>query len=383
MKRVVLLMCVFAFFLGCIATGGVEKNEKVLGANTGIGVLEFRTILQELPPGGQSYMSMVVRNNIDGAVARNVTVQLDNIYPFYLLNCTGGIIKEDELMMKQSKYDPDKKCATMYPYDYDTGLGMAQHGIKELYPGDEYDFLWGYQAPENAIIKGIYYKHQLYYTLEYDYSVANYFNVMAMSSQESLRRQRGGEALVLSTTSDTSAADVKVDVSAQQVLYNLDGEALENYFTFKLTNMGVGVLSGDKVSNLTVIIPYNVDVLYNVKSDELTQLSSSESDVVRTVYSISPTAPLNKDYGWKQWVSITKDGEFLGGELSASIDPETLIGQAVYTIPYKQADIVTLQSARIPIQTYTFFILLEYRYSIEGSIPLYIRPLIAEAGEEI
>jgi len=329
----IILIGLLVFFSGCTFlggdTGGVSETK--LKSTIGLGVTSFEPVHLQLPPGAESYIQLNVRNNAEGRTAYNVTVLLDNIAPFQLLNCKGEIVSETDARAEE--------CSDLYD-DNKKNLNYNEHFIETFYPGEEINFIWGYKAPQNSVVKGIYYKHDIYYIINYDYSLGAYYNIEAISEEEAARRKSQGLSDKILQSYDESAGPLKIEVGDSQVSYSEGGPDLVQYFIFDIANKGGGLISEDKESTIRILYPtasVNIDPNY-------------------------------AQYGW------TLDEDNL--MLIKTIDPKTLSEKKRFYVPFK------LKNRDLPIQTLTFAILLDYTYTLEGSTELHVKPLGAEEGVE-
>ncbi|TFG99445.1 MAG: hypothetical protein E4H14_20275, partial [Candidatus Thorarchaeota archaeon] len=144
------LTIVFVVFslalLGC--TAPTSDEETVLYNFEGIGTLSFGLpvipgqspsgTIQVVPPDGDAYISLLLRNNAEGDYASNIIVRLENVEPF--------LIKECHNEKSPSAYrDAGENCA---PYSEDGGLMYSEHKLGEMYPDQEVEFFWTLVAPE-------------------------------------------------------------------------------------------------------------------------------------------------------------------------------------------------------------------------------------------
>ncbi len=387
-KNIVLMLSLLVFLSGCSALGGGQvsttaTSESKLNVFDGVGVLSFLPIQELVLPDGQSYLELTIRNNAEGQTAKNIVVTLDNIEPFNLLDCVGNPIPFEDFGKKHSEYTTKYKeqivtCDKVYArcesndddcgfflYDADEIVNVTQHGLKELFTGDEYDFIWGFKAPAVGTIKGIYYKQDLYYVVEFDYGTNGYYNLVAMSNTEAQRRRDSGETLTISTAQDTSAGPIRLVFDSQQVFFDVVGGQIVQNFIFGIENRGSGVLSENKKATLIARVPSELVVQTNCKD--------------WWDYSVATETACQKVGG-----ALNEAGYCTACSASnvlvKELDSSDLVGRRDVYIPFRINDNVmqVLRDNNIPLSTYTFFAEVNYTYAIDGSTTLQVRPIGGE-----
>ncbi|PIN99632.1 hypothetical protein COT72_05125 [archaeon CG10_big_fil_rev_8_21_14_0_10_43_11] len=377
---IVVLIAATLFLSGCSALGaGAQtsstQSESKLSAFQGIGVLSFIPIQEQLLPGGQSYVELTIRNNALGQVAKNIVITLDHIHPFSLLDCTGSEIPLESISVSNQDYlvsyqDEQVACDKVYGrcdpldsdcgfflYDNDSRVALNQHGLLELFTGDEYDFIWGVKAPEVGAIKGIYYKQDLYYIVEYDYGVNGFYNLIAMSNTEAQRRRDVGESLNVPIDEQNSAGPIDVVFEDEQVFFDVLGSQIVQNFIFTIENKGTGVLSEGTDARVVSRIPDELDVQSSCANWWDGHLVQNEDGTYRTEEGCA-----NKDI------------------LYRDITSQDFFGSLEFFVPFKinEQTLTLLRDNNIPLTTFTFFVDMNYTYSIEGSTTLQVRPLGGE-----
>ena len=415
-KRIVALLFLTVFVSGCTqqAAGSTKESETLLNKFQGIAVLQFAPLKAQLLPGASTYLQLRIRNNALGKTARNVTVRIEGLGLYHLLDCVSNPISSDDLYKFNSKdavelYDDiggndiyyidisktplqqycndecseDVTCGNLYAaalgycsdeevatgaceeeiflFDKDRELRVTEHGINYLFTGDEYDFMWGIKAPDDPTISGIYYKQNIYYTIHYDYSSENYFSVVAMSDEEVNRRRETGESLKVESSGSSTAGPLEVSQVQVPVYFQSVGGSLEHTFVFNVVNRGEGSLAKtvNKNNTLIVTIPEGLEVTDNCKKwwDEVKCEDFEFLECEDTI----PCYDLAKDYRI----------------LIKRIKPEELVGTFNLQVPFKinPTELAFLRENNIPLKTYLFKVEMNYTYSLEGFTSIHTKPL--------
>jgi hypothetical protein len=411
MRKTMVLIASIVILSGCVQKETTETTtavETTLQGFQGIGVLDFSPIKNQLAPGASTYLKLRIRNNALGKTARNVIVKLDGLGLYSLLDCLSEPVPFEGLDTLNSEYDvphPEggtTTCGalygealgggTLYLYDMDAGLSVIEHGISRLFEGDEYEFYWGIIAPSNAEISGIYYKQDIFYNIQYDYTVENYFNLVAMSSQEFERRRDMGESTIVETDSTVTAGPIGVSQEAQMIEFPSTGQSsLEYSFVVNIANQGEGALSNDKDSVVQITLPEGIEVTENCK----TWWEGDVAEVERGGWCLAGLCFCNFIYGFRTKTNncdttgtctcskqvpvdckATANSDS-GGYMLKTLTAKELAGGYNLQVPFKldPDEIKYLRENFIPIKTYTFKVEMDYTYNLEDSTSVHTRPI--------
>jgi hypothetical protein len=234
-KKFIMLTILFLLATyGCVSQE--QEQDPKLQKFQDIGVLSFGPKTDKIPPGRYAYISLVIRNNLLGDMAGNVTASLDNVYPFRIVE-------------NGSEHGPDDIRSSGIPYyDGDLGLKYRQHRIINFFPDQEMEFFWILRAPNASEIANMWYEHPIYYTLDYDYKMNAYQEVIAMSESEySYRRERNA---LPTPGAIISAGPISIIPATQQIVIFNPGEASSFIYSFDMKNIGKGMLKPG--TNLTL-----------------------------------------------------------------------------------------------------------------------------------
>lgn len=223
---------------GCVSQE--EEQDPKLQKFQDIGVLSFGPKVDKVPPGRYAYISLVIRNNLLGEMASNVTASLDNVYPFKIIE--GNV-----------PHGPDDIRTNNTYYDGDAGLSYRQHRITKFFPDQEMEFFWILKAPNASEIANMWYEHTIYYTLDYAYKMNAYQEVIAMTESEySYRRERNA---LPTPAALISAGPISVVPATQaHVIFN-PNEVSSFTYAFDMKNIGKGMLKPG--TNLTLSFNYS------------------------------------------------------------------------------------------------------------------------------
>lgn len=352
MRKTIFALTCIILILGCIGTGKKNVAETKLTAYQGLGILSFEPRGgKEAPPGGENYLSLVVRNNAAGGKASNIVASIDNVEPFKIRDCKGNYV---------SSSDPNTACVN--PIFLDTGYPYSQHRLSKLDSGEEMEMLWLIRAPAGPEITQSEYSQKIYATLSYDYTVSSGVNIVALSQDEITRRRTAKEDYNVRGETTNTAGDLSInsETTVQPVIFPSEGEVSPTYYLiFNVENVGQGLPQGDVF--ITIYAPKGIIV---------------ESNIAR-----SP------DYKWGVVDSNTADGTYtirdnkLTCNMASSVykkdcgitDTDIILGNT-FILPFKISELKTLNDAGITEKTYTFFIDVGYSYLISSDTQITVKP---------
>jgi len=346
---------VMSLLLGCNGNNPAANtvSEPQLTSFDGVKVINFKPYRNDLLPADQTYIALKVRNNALGKSAINVTATIYDLGEYGLLDCLGNLYTNTGINNQDYRNLDGTNCSVYYQqvsgasspfflYDLDSQLTVDSHGIQSLFPGDEYDFYWGIRAPSSAQIGDLYYKHDIHYSVDFDYSTDGAVNLVGLSSNEYQRRVDAGESTAVSSASDQTAGPIYVSASNTQMIYDSSVGQVNQDMVVTLENKGTGLLSGD-LNIINVTIPEGIQVLPS-----------------------SSTWWTASGNGW----------------IARSVSQSDLAKSLTLHIPYRITDsfFTFLRSNNIPVNTFTFLYTMNYTYAIDGTFEMRSRPLIIYGG---
>ena len=378
MKKISLMLVIclglVVLSLGCLTPE--PTNETKLEVTEGIGVVGTLNI-DKISPGLDGYVSLVIRNNLEGENAKDLIISLDNVKPFGIFEC-GGV------------QDPDiPRPSTCTGFlDLDDTLAFRQHGTSRVFPGEELEVYWRLRAPSKDEISDIALEHPIYYDIEYSYRTSFNENIVFMSKQEIIRRRQLGEEWRITGSSGMGAGEIRIEGTTDQpqtffFAYPDDISASESNFTFFLSYNVENKGDGFPISDMVVIVEYPKGKTYN---------------------SVLPVADL-EEYGWYNWLNFTENcttgdgprencGNWAKGVIGeddwqkvGETNKDNLIARKVsrdefvelfpINIPFvlTSAELTELKQRNIPLKIYTFKIYTMYRYFTEGKEYITVYPL--------
>jgi len=342
-KNVFLTIVLASLVLGCTAAGAGEETK--LSGTQGLGILSFGTQSStSIYPGSQLFLSLLLRNNALGSTSENVTVSLENVRPFTLIDCTGSLVDPE-----QDRLDNDS-CSNPILFS-DNGLLNSQHKLNYVFPDEELEVLWLLRAPTGGETAHNSYDHKIYVYLNYNYTMRSSVNVIGLSQDEVMkRRTEGVQVTGVRGDTITSAGDLGVDTSqtVQPMMFpTTKGRSPEYYLSFSIKNtVGAGGGLPRGVVNVTVHTPPGILI----------------ADKAESI-----------DYDWDILECETPTGD--GGEecvVNKKIESTSVIIGNNLVMPYEIStdELELLVDNSIGEKTYTFYIEMDYEYYISSDATL-------------
>lgn len=281
-------MTIMAIILlsGCVSRP-VATEEVKISKTTGIGVLDFGVVVQEMVADTYNYIILSIRNNAEGNNAKDIRASLDNVEPFTIYECN----------LEHEPTDLRVDVCNQFFDDYD--VPYRSHKINEMIPDEEIQFFWNVKAPTDSEIVDMGLEHTVYYTLEYNYTSTVTQTIAAISQEEYLELSKEGP-VSLSGQTISSPGELKLESNTQQPLIFSEGSEVPLDFTleFDITNTGDGVpMPGTRIlvavkkgdlteygENLRGWTAYGKDMSCETLSD-YPDLYSQECDTGHTSYS--------------------------------------------------------------------------------------------------
>lgn len=363
------ILIFLALIFGC--TGGTQgpANETKLEVTEGVGIVGTLKI-DSLNPGLDGYVTLTVRNNLGGEIARNVIISLDNVDPFKIYECGAP----------HNASDNRTECAGQL--DLDRNNPYATHETSRLSPGEEIDVLWRLRAPNADTISNIALKHPLYYNVEYTYRTSFHQNIVFMSQQEQLRRKQAGEDYQISGESGMGAGELRISGTTQQpIIYffnNEQGPETANFsfpLQFSVENQGTGI----PMSDVIVLFEYPV----STATGQTPVVPDDEMSIYGWYNWNNANAPTNYLQS-KENINSTFGDDFstMGGTdhsrlLYKVVKKEDFIKSFDIFIPLKltAAELTNLKYSNTPLKIYTFKVYTMYTYFIEGKDYINVYPI--------
>ena len=368
MKKLIALtsLAFLILVLGCLQTGPVKEVVLAPNEGVGLGLPGFSLLDKVVRPNSITFLSISIRNNAEGQIARNVIVSIDNIEPFKLVACSGNVTEPTIL------YSEIPECGIYYDLDMRgrggaSSLHLNQHGTSELLPGQELELMWTLKSPPAELLGGICMcednnnPHQLYSTMDYDYKMIAQENIVYMSNEEYRKiKQENGTVNIPSTFKQT-AGEFKIDHLTQiPKLYFATTElAQATDLSYEIYNRGKGF----SPSGITIIIEYPPQM---------------------------EPASAYKDFGWETNEELGADERTAIRRNFPEIDmshilfrhiPEDRIRPGIkfpVTAPLelKKDELSSLIAFSIPQKTYNIGVYLYYTYRVENLGRISVSPAI-------
>lgn len=355
MKKILIINLAFAFLIvftmGCLE--GRPTEETKLDVVEGIGVIGI-TRIDELRPGLAGSFLITVRSNLEGVGASNVTISLENVRPFRIVEC-GDVLEPNEIRTCSGQLDSDEN------------LPVRSRRTSKMFPGEEIDVFWRLQAPSAEEIFNIALRHPIYYIIEYDYKVSFMETVAFMSQEESFRRREAGEG-TLEGSSGITAGELKISsITRQPVLYTFQEDVTEyKPYDFILSYSIENVGKGFPISDLSLIMIYEdgVGPIKDVTCEEYgwCVMKEEEEELFKEIF---------EDDDWEE----IKENE--NNLLVKRINSTEMMDFFNVFIPMEITDeeMETLSRRRTPIKIYSFNMYGAYRYYIEGKDYIDVFPI--------
>jgi len=342
MKKTIFALICMVLVLGCAGTSNKNSEEKKLTVYQGLGILAFEPRGgNEAPPGGENYLSLVVRNNAGGANAENIVASIDNVEPFVIRDCRGDYVLPSTI----------RTAECVNPIFNDRNLPYTQHELTRLESGEEMEMLWLIRAPTGPEITQSEYSHTIYATLAYDYKVSAGVNIVALSQDEVTRRRTAKENynIVGITTNTAGDLSINTQTTTQPIIFPSTGSTSPTYYLiFNVENVGQGLpqKKTGKPMRVTIYAPQGILV---------------ESTIAKS-----------SDYGWTR-VEPDADNTYTIINEDESLVNDVILGNT-FVLPFRINEIGTLNNAGITEKTYTFFIDVEYSYIISSETRIVVKP---------
>lgn len=252
MKKTIILVMGVLLLSGCIRQE--TTTETKITSSQGIGVLEYRAVVNQMLTGTFNYVLLSVRNNAGGSSAKNIRASLENVQPFRMYECN------------QEQNPSAERLAVCNQFFDDVGIPYRSHRVNQMLPNEELQFFWNIKAPPGEEIVNMQYSQVIYYTLEYDYVSTVTQTIVGISQEEYLERSQEGPVSIAGQTI-TSPGEIRLESKTQQPLIYSEGSPtpLEFMLQFDIKNVGNGVIKP------------GTDILVAVKKDALTSVKSSEA----------------------------------------------------------------------------------------------------------
>lgn len=253
MKKIVFLLIGVLLLSGCIREE--TTTETKITKTQGIGVLEYRAVVNEMLADTYNYVLLSVRNNAGGSSAKKIIASLENVQPFKMYECN------------QEQDPSDERLSVCNQFFDDVGIPYRSHRINQMLPNEEIQFFWNLQAPTDEEIVNMQYSQTIYYTLEYHYVSTVTQTIVGISQEEYLERSQEGPVNIAGQTIK-SPGEISLESKTQQPLIYSEGSAtpLEFRLQFDISNVGSGVLKP------------GTDILIAVKKDALTDVIEGEAE---------------------------------------------------------------------------------------------------------
>ncbi len=340
LKKIIPILAV-VLVLGCIQAPAEETK---LMESEGLGILLFGLPsnpenpvieIEKVPANSDAFLSLILRNNAEGDIAKDITVSLDNVEPFDIVECG-------------DQHSPvAQRTEACYGSIYDDRLedDYRTHRINEMRPDEELEFFWVLKSPSKLITGGLYYQHPIYVSVNYHYHTSIYTGVAAMTFQEYSSRKSGGGSLT--GTSTSSAGEVIVYSQTSEPILYVQGSPGSFVLKLLITNRGNGIPKPNEKVNLTIEFDKNL-----VELNGETTVDVANQNQLRW---------FNTEYGANK-----QDRESL---LLQQIEPINLISNS-YTInvPFK------LLESNANYQILPFYVRISYDYSLESQTALGVIP---------
>ncbi len=342
-KKLFPLVIVF-LVLGCVQQTGEETK---LQENEGLGILLFGMPtnpanpvieVEKVPPKSHAFLSLILRNNAEGNIARDIRVSLDNVDPFKIIEC--GIPHN------ATDFRDEECCGYDGIYD-DICDGKTDqyrtHRINRMNPDEELEFFWVLESPTKYTTGNMYYEHTIYALVSYHYHTSIYVGIAAMNFQEYSSRKSSGAPL--SGTSTSSAGEIKViSLTNEPVLYS---QSSPGNFILKLqlVNQGTGITDPNKKINLT--IEYDKNLVGLGEEADIQEATEQE----------------------KSWFKREYGAKSVDGLLLKQIDNENLLtGSYLINIPFEMLE------STANYQIIPFYIRISYDYMLESQAKIGVIP---------
>lgn len=326
----------FLFLAGC--TGPTKaKEEPVLLKFQDIGVLLFDTPEDSVITGEVFPVVLHIRNNALGQEAENITVSLDNVKPFLLLDCEGTPVDSNEIRGMNSKCIKGGANSLDPQLNLDPYLTYREYGMRSIDSDLEKTFYWVLQAPNDTEV-GKVFNHVLYYNIKYTYKIENSLNVVYVSQDEKTELESQGVEIPVSEVFTTAGAISLESLTDPQLKFYVSTNINPvQYIGFKLKNDGYG-FAGDTTLKFT----YDPKVL----SVSLSQLQG----------------------GWSCDVLLGKCTKTL-----SALEMTTETGTQRIPVTLTNEERQRLIDGNIPISTYTTIIEVQYPYTLSGYVSVNIK----------
>jgi len=236
---------------GCtLPFGETQAEETKISVTDGIGVLEYQAVVNKMLSDTYNYILLSVRNNAGGSNAKNIEASLENVEPFSVYECS------------QEHGPSDVREIICNQFFEDSGKPYKTHKVNQMRPNEELQFFWNIKAPTDGEIVGMSFNHDVYYTLEYDYTSTVTQTIVTLSQQEYLQQSQEGP-VTLSGQTISSPGEIKLESRIQQPLIFVEGEGTTEFnLEFEVSNEGSGIPKPGS----TVLIAVKKDPLINVLS---------------------------------------------------------------------------------------------------------------------
>ncbi|MFA5406335.1 MAG: hypothetical protein WC307_03180 [Candidatus Nanoarchaeia archaeon] len=249
MKKSLIAIMGLLLICGCLGNNTTSTETKIQSTQ-GIGVLEFKAVVDDMIASTYNYLLLSIRNNAEGSSAKNIMVSLENVEPFMIYECN------------QEHAPNEKRTSVCNQFFDDVGEAYRTHKINNMLPDEEIQFFWNIRAPTEQEIVNLAYDQTIYYSMSYDYTTTVTQTIAGISQAEYLERSKEG-AVTLSGQTISSPGEVKIESKTQQPIIYTEGSSIPLDFTlqFELDNVGTGVPKPGS----TIIVA--------VKSDESTSVN--------------------------------------------------------------------------------------------------------------
>ena len=352
-KYIVFVLVFSLASLGCVAPQSGE--ETVLYDFQGLGVLSFglpvvtglspEGTIQIIPPNGDAYVSLLIRNNAEGDYATNIVARLENVEPFTIKECHNEHYPYEDR--------GDNICA---PYNEDHDLMYSEHKLGEMYPDQEVEFFWTLIAPDDDEVANMFYDHIVFYSVEYDYKVTSSQTIYAMTQAERTSRIAEEKAITGSMSTTHGEVSFLPDFNEPLIYSTGQSQGIDQLLKYKISNSNAAgtVKPGTKI-NITVTLPAG------------NYVSNSDNDTLNSYY----WSNMLDDFEMQTWfiekfLSDVSDDDILDiirRTIFTQIDSEFIRetgSQYSFYVPFRLSEDITPTVLTLP-----FYLRISYRYLLD------------------
>ena len=347
-----LLLGFVVLVFGCVQTTTDVSEETELRVFEGLGATYFGTptfggqtpafSTQIVRPNEEAYISLILRNNIEGETAENVVISLDNVEPFKISEC--GVEHDPaELRIEESN------CITWF----DTlGYNYKTFSIPSVTPGEEVETIYVLKAPAADQIANVYYEQDIFYNIQYQYRTSMFQSLLGMSQDEYRTRLSLGTQISGSQSNTAGAISIKQKTTTP-VIYSLD---VEKAFSveYDLSNNGEGIVQPGSKLRVTFTYPNNIKLSpTQAASDEWYDLSKCEEENVEAC----------------KWFTDAYGAELIDRTLYLEVDATNLVTKKTLVLSF------ILEDTNSPFTSIPLISRVDYVYTISGSTKIGVSPV--------